>query len=1516
MRAREAPPQQHPLERLLAELGAWLAQLQAPDDVAPPGDQRRRRRDGCAEAAELLEVLEQYPGGLTRCAVLSALQRSLLGGGAKRGGAPGAEQAPGVVALAACLGGGGARPPTPVVVAGAVREVVAGGGEGTGGPALLQLVDACAGAAGAPAVAMFVHSAHAWLLKGPRALLVAGRRLRAATTLVRPLGAAGGAPPLMPTTALALLVPPRDWDATLARLPGPHGQLYRLPDLLAGGPGALAEERCALNGWLLATVAAVGQVERGHNAPGAASSRTWTTCSVELRGDATTDGSTGGALRWLLLDDAVRYASLLRAGEQVALGCPTVRSWLPQPGAPPELVLETSCALTLLVRSDGGEASGEAAADDGEARGEAADGDGAGSPAEPGSAGGAPAFRPVGTLAAGERELLLCGVVSGLRLCHAQAGVAQPAGRVLRGTLADTPADAAAGRGVELALRLAPVGRSRLLRELRDGHTLLLARARAAAAPGGGLCVEWAEDVGGGGADLCCRLALLATPCLQQGVDVAQLAAGGDALLALRGPLFARGVIRAAEPACCQLHRECGRAAAPAAEMLLDSDGEDSPAGSAPHEAPGGDDSSDAAAGLWSCAACGVDFGAADLQPGWAGWVLLGSDGAEGAEGAQAPAARLAVDPRAWGALVAACGTPLSRDVGRLAARLVGLRVAASVYAAPGGGCAVACCAAEDQLPPELREQALQEKRSQGGYRFDSPADRAHIREQRAAIWAWFRGLGGNLIKHGVNLTKVPLPVELCEARSFLARLTDSWAYHHLLHAAAACSDPVERLKLVVAFAVGGMRQQVSCDKPFNPILGETLQGSYPCGCQVFAEQVSHHPPVSCWQVLDANGQFEYTGSSCWSATFTGNSVKGSQYGDSRLRFASDGATVTWTLPNIHIRGVLFGDRVVKYHDTLLFEDDTNGLRCGLSVDPAAPRKGLVKRIITRARHPRGKHGHDALLGELARLGAPAGRGGQRAEQVLDSCSGTWLTQLCWDKGVRSTVMPEPAPPAAAAATAAAADGDGGSVVCHSIGSFSSSSSLSDIDEAASDAGGRPGAAANGDAASSASGRSGGSAARLTASALAAHAASREAAAPAPAPAPAGPAPPAAGGGAGMGAPVASAATLTSSDATGHRSGRGIGVTKRLWDAAGSQVSRLVPLSDQDPRLLPSDHRYRPDVQALGGGSPAAAQHWKLVLEQRQRRDRALRGPEREGHGTEAGAGHHRRSSTREAKAPGPLTASPSGMGRPDPPGVAGPTLDVAVLQGLETYIATESFLHTLEQASVEAFDLADRGHGAHPSSAWPPAPSAQQQQPQQAAADAGAPKQPASGPAPPPAAPARRGASGLFARWRSQPAPPLRAAPEQSVEQGAAGAAAAAWAAAAPADAAAADGAGDAASAAFELVEPPAAPDAAAAAPEPFVLVSGEDAIEAMAYYIALFLSRAPEARAMDPKQLQAALQQTFTAIRRRRYRVILDWGTWAYRCSAVSYSALQLYSHPWLVRAVVAAIWTSSKMALGFLW
>lgn len=66
--------------------------------------------------------------------------------------------------------------------------------------------------------------------------------------------------------------------------------------------------------------------------------------------------------------------------------------------------------------------------------------------------------------------------------------------------------------------------------------------------------------------------------------------------------------------------------------------------------------------------------------------------------------------------------------------------------------------------------------------------------------------------------------------------------------------------------------------------------------------------------------------------------------------------------------------------------------RCELSIDPHVPKKGLVKRIIGKARHPRSKAGHDQLLGDLVRLG-PSGK-----QVVLDNLAGTWLTELTWDK--------------------------------------------------------------------------------------------------------------------------------------------------------------------------------------------------------------------------------------------------------------------------------------------------------------------------------------------------------------------------------------------------------------------------------------------------------------------------------------------------------------------------------------
>lgn len=51
-------------------------------------------------------------------------------------------------------------------------------------------------------------------------------------------------------------------------------------------------------------------------------------------------------------------------------------------------------------------------------------------------------------------------------------------------------------------------------------------------------------------------------------------------------------------------------------------------------------------------------------------------------------------------------------------------------------------------------------------------------------------------------------------------------------------------------FVAGLQHVFQSWRKPFNPILGETWQARLDDGATVFFEQISHHPPVSAFQMI------------------------------------------------------------------------------------------------------------------------------------------------------------------------------------------------------------------------------------------------------------------------------------------------------------------------------------------------------------------------------------------------------------------------------------------------------------------------------------------------------------------------------------------------------------------------------------------------------------------------------------------------------------------------------------------
>jgi len=46
-----------------------------------------------------------------------------------------------------------------------------------------------------------------------------------------------------------------------------------------------------------------------------------------------------------------------------------------------------------------------------------------------------------------------------------------------------------------------------------------------------------------------------------------------------------------------------------------------------------------------------------------------------------------------------------------------------------------------------------------------------------------------------------------------------------------------------------------SWKKPFNPLLGETWQAEQANGgCRIFMEQISHHPPISAFEMIGPGG--------------------------------------------------------------------------------------------------------------------------------------------------------------------------------------------------------------------------------------------------------------------------------------------------------------------------------------------------------------------------------------------------------------------------------------------------------------------------------------------------------------------------------------------------------------------------------------------------------------------------------------------------------------------------------------
>ncbi|EAS07563.1 oxysterol-binding protein (macronuclear) [Tetrahymena thermophila SB210] len=188
--------------------------------------------------------------------------------------------------------------------------------------------------------------------------------------------------------------------------------------------------------------------------------------------------------------------------------------------------------------------------------------------------------------------------------------------------------------------------------------------------------------------------------------------------------------------------------------------------------------------------------------------------------------------------------------------------------------------------------------------------------------------IGRKLISGDFNLTTISFPIRAMIPKSQLECQLYSTCYYPLfMNLASQSNDPLERMKLSITASISSFPIANQFYKPLNPILGETLEGSYPDGTQLFAEQVSHHPPITYIYVTGPQKKYVSYGYGEFDASAGLNSLKIKNNGKRFFKF-QDGQLITFNQGYEYFSGTFFG---TTRHETLgkiMFQDTKNEIEC------------------------------------------------------------------------------------------------------------------------------------------------------------------------------------------------------------------------------------------------------------------------------------------------------------------------------------------------------------------------------------------------------------------------------------------------------------------------------------------------------------------------------------------------------------------------------------------------------------
>jgi hypothetical protein len=182
---------------------------------------------------------------------------------------------------------------------------------------------------------------------------------------------------------------------------------------------------------------------------------------------------------------------------------------------------------------------------------------------------------------------------------------------------------------------------------------------------------------------------------------------------------------------------------------------------------------------------------------------------------------------------------------------------------------------------------------------------------------------------------------------------------------------PEERFISVLAWILSNWRTipryGMESSKPYNPIQGEIFRAYWQHGTgndendrsYFLAEQVSHHPPVSAFQMENTERQFAYRGWVYPKTTFSWNSVTTIMDGEFYVDLKKHDETYTVRHPPVSCSGVIWGTKVIEIYDKLEIVCEKTGLQATInfycsannSLDGSVFYTDSTERLYTVAGH-------------------------------------------------------------------------------------------------------------------------------------------------------------------------------------------------------------------------------------------------------------------------------------------------------------------------------------------------------------------------------------------------------------------------------------------------------------------------------------------------------------------------------------------------------------------------------------